>query len=134
MSDSAQSYGQGGDSDAWRSEEGRISALAVWGLYLLSIPSFAVFALVGVIVAYVQRDGSGALAGRHFDAQIRLFWIAFAWGVALFFASIAAWALTIVLIGFPLLWLIGVAGFIVMVWFTVKSVFGLVRLLDGRGP
>lgn len=129
MSETAQSLG----SD-YRSEDGRVSALAVWGLYLLSIPSFAVFALVGVIVAYVQRDAAGPIASRHFDAQIRLFWIAFLWGAALFVASIAAWVLTVVLIGFPILWLLGLAGFIVMIWFTVKSLFGLVRLLDGRTP
>ncbi len=130
MSDAAQNI----RSEDWRSEEGRISALAVWGLYLLSIPSAAMFALVGVVVAYVQRDGAGPLAHRHFQEQIRLFWIAFAWAAVLILVSIPAWLLTIVLIGFPLLWLIGIAGFIVTVWFTVKSVFGLVRPLDGRGP
>jgi len=115
-------------------DEGRTAALVVWGLYLLSIPSAAVFALVGVIVAYVSRDEASPMAYAHFQEQIRLFWIAFAWGVALFLASIPAWMLTIVLIGFPMLWLIGLIGFVVMVWFTVKSLIGLLRLLDRRAP
>jgi uncharacterized membrane protein len=117
-----------------RSEDGRVSAALVWGLYLLSIPSAAIFAPIGVVVAYAQRDGAGALSRLHLDAQIRLFWVAFAWGAGLFLASIPAWTLTLVLIGFPLLWLIGIVGFLVMVWFTVKSLIGLLRLLDGRAP
>lgn len=117
-----------------RSEDGRVSAGLVWGLYLLSIPSAAIFAPIGVIVAYAQRDGAGALSRLHMEAQIRLFWIAFAWGAALLIASIPAWLLTIVLIGFPLLWLIALVGFLVMVWFTIKSLIGLLRLFDGRAP
>ncbi len=70
----------------------------------------------------------------HFDEQIRLFWIAFAWGLGLALASVPAFLLTIVLIGFPMLWLIGLVGFLVMVWFTVKSLFGFLRLLDRRQP
>ena len=33
-----------------------------------------------------------------------------------------------------MLWLIGLIGFLVMVWFTVKAILGLLRLLDGRTP
>ncbi len=114
------------------SEPGRLTAMAVYGLYLLSIPSFALFALVGVIVAFVGRDGAGPTTLSHLNDQIRMFWIAFWWAVALIIASIVGWLLTIVLIGFPILWLAGVIGFIVMIWFTVKSVLGLLKLLDGR--
>ena len=120
--------------DDTRPEDGRVSAGVVWGLYLLSIPSAAVLVPIGLIIAYVQRDGGGALARLHFEAQIRLFWIAFAWGAALIIASIPALILTIVLIGIPMLWLIGLTGFLVMVWFTIKSLIGLLRLLDGRAP
>ena len=45
-----------------QTEPGRTSAFIVYGLYLLSIPSFAVFALLGVIVALAGRDGAGPLA------------------------------------------------------------------------
>jgi len=119
------------DAEAW---EGRAASLAVWVLYLLSIPSATVFAIVGVVVAYTQRASAGPLARAHFDEQIRLFWIMFVWAAALLVGTIIAGILTIVLIGFPILWLIGIVGFVIMVWFTVKSVFGLARLLDDRGP
>lgn len=115
-------------------EEGRTAALAVWALYLLSIPSFAAFALVGVIVAYASRSGATGLARAHMEDQIRIFWIAFWWAVGLAVLSVVAWALTVVLIGFALLWILGAIGFVVMIWFTIKSLFGLIRLLDNRAP
>ena len=47
-------------------------------------------------------------------------------------AGIVGWTLTIVLIGFPILWIVGALGFLVMVWFTIKSALGLLALLDDR--
>ena len=113
---------------------GMTAAIAVYALYILSIPSLAIFAPIGFVVALVARRDASPLAVAHFNDQIRIFWIALAWGVVVFTASILAWMLTIVLIGFPLLWLIGAVGFLVMVWFTVRSVIGLLRLLDHASP
>ena len=42
------------------------------------------------------------------------------------------WMLTPILIGFPILWIIALIALIVMIWFTIKSLFGLLALLDGR--
>jgi uncharacterized membrane protein len=114
------------------SQPGRFSALMVYVLYLLSIPSFALFALVGVIWALVGRDGAGPLARSHLDDQIRIWFVAFWWAVVLTIASLFGWLLTPILIGFPILWVIGVVALIVMIWFTIKSLFGLLALLDGR--
>jgi uncharacterized membrane protein len=111
---------------------GRGAAFAVYVLYLLSIPSAAVFALIGVIVALVAQDDAGPLAKSHLRDQIRIWWIAFWWAVGLALAALIGWLLTLVLIGFAVLWVIGIIGFIVAVWFTVKSFFGLLALLDGR--
>jgi len=116
------------------SEPGRSGAFVAYVLYLLSIPSAALFAPLGLIVAYVSRDGAGPNARAHLDHQIRIFWIAFLWGLGLAIASMVALALTIVLIGFPLLWLIGLIALIVMIWFTIVSLLGLVRLLDRQLP
>jgi uncharacterized membrane protein len=113
-------------------QPGRGAAFAVYVLYLLSIPSAALFALVGVIVALASRDGAGPVARSHLDDQIRVWMIAFWWGVFLVIASIIGGLLTIVLIGFPILWLTGLIGLGVMVWFTIKSALGLLALLDGR--
>jgi uncharacterized membrane protein len=115
-----------------QTEAGRGSALVVYGLYLLSIPSFAIFALVGVILAYAARDGAGPLARSHLDDQIRVWWVAFWWAVAVAILGAFGLLLTIVLIGFPLMWLAGLIGFVFFIWFTVKALLGLLALLDGR--
>jgi uncharacterized membrane protein len=113
-------------------QPGRGAALAVYVLYLLSIPSLAIFALVGVIVALASRDGAGPLARSHLDDQIRVWFIAFWWGVGLALAALFGAILTVVLIGFPILWLVGLIALIVMIWFTIKSLLGLLALIDAR--
>ena len=114
--------------------ESKAGAVVVYALYLLSIPSAAMLALAGVLVALICREGAAGLARAHLDDQIRIWSIAFLWGVGLFAAGLVAVALTVVLIGFPLLWLVWAAGFAVILWFTIKSVIGLLALLDGRAP
>lgn len=114
------------------SQPGRASALAVYVLFLLSIPSAAIFALVGVIVAMASRADAGPFARSHLEDQIRIWFVAFWWGVGLAVAGLIGAMLTIVLIGFPILWIVGLIGLLVMIWFTVKSFFGLLALLDGR--
>ena len=111
---------------------GRGAAYLVYGLYLLSIPSAAIFALIGVMVALSSRDGASPLARSHLDDQIRIWMIAFWWGVFLLVAAVIGALLTIVLIGFPILWIVAGLGFLVMVWFTIKSALGLLALMDGR--
>jgi uncharacterized membrane protein len=113
-------------------QAGRGAALLVYGLYLLSIPSAAIFALIGVIVALSSRDGASPLARSHLDDQIRIWMIAFWWGVFLLVITILGVILSVVLIGFPILWIAGGLGFLVMVWFTIKSALGLLTLMDGR--
>lgn len=113
---------------------GRTQAFAGYGLYLLSVPSLAIFAPVGAAIAWFTRNDAAPLARAHLDEQLRLFVIAAMWAVALFALSIPAWLLTIILIGIPLLWAIALAGFVVMVWFTAKSAIGLLKLLGGEMP
>jgi uncharacterized membrane protein len=113
-------------------EAGSGAAFLVYVLYLLSIPSAAIFALVGVIVALSSRDGASPLARSHLDDQIRIWMIAFWWGVFLVVATIIGAILAVVLIGFPILWIAAGLGFLVMVWFTIKSALGLLALMDRR--
>jgi len=113
-------------------QPGRGAAFLVYVLYLLSIPSAAIFALIGVIVALSSRDGASPLARSHLDDQIRIWMIAFWWGVFLLVATIIGAILTFVLIGFPILWIAGGLGLLVMAWFTIKSALGLLALMDDR--
>lgn len=111
---------------------GRGAAFAVYVLYLLSIPSAGVFALIGVILALVAREGADAIATSHLNNQARIWWIAFWWAIGLALAALIGWLLTVVLIGFAVLWLIGIVGFLVAAWFTIKSILGLLKLMDNR--
>ncbi|MBI1186770.1 MAG: hypothetical protein GC206_05470 [Alphaproteobacteria bacterium] len=114
--------------------DNRMAALAVYGLYALTIPTAATLAIVGVIVAYVARGGAEPIARAHFDRQIRMFWMTALWGAVLFLLSLPAWILTLVLIGIPMLWPLGAVWFLVLAWLTIASVFGALRLWRGAAP
>lgn len=110
-------------------QEGKPAAAVVWLLYILSFPSVGALMLVGLIVAYFARPSSEGWIRTHFDAQIRLFWLAFWWHVL---PWAAVFLLSLVLIGLLLLWVPAVISIVVMIWFTVKSVLGLLDLLRER--
>ncbi|MBY0562979.1 MAG: hypothetical protein K2P58_02235 [Hyphomonadaceae bacterium] len=121
------------DTATYSSERGRGAALLTYVLYLLSIPSAGVLALVGLIVAYVGRAEAAGLARSHLDHQIRIWWTAFWWTLAIWIVGAIGVVLAIVLIGIPIIWLAGLASLVLLIWFTVVSLFGLLALLDGRG-
>ncbi|MCL7461394.1 hypothetical protein [Pseudomonas sp. NW5] len=84
----------------------------VWLIYLLQASSYftgGVTALIGVILAYLNLDGSSPLLGSHLRQQIRWFW----------------WSLLWVVLG-TLLSLILVGYLVLLVWF-VWSVYRLVK-------
>lgn len=114
--------------------EGRVPALIAWALYILSIPSANVLVLIGLIVAYASRNSATGLARVHIDAQIRLFWSVFFWTLACWVAIGVSAVASLVLIGIPFLVLFLILWFLISVWFTVKSIFGLIALLGDRAP
>ena len=120
------------DTTLTSNDSGRLTAIIAYALYLLSIPSAGVFALFGVIVAYVGRDGAGPLARAHLENAIKTWWVAFWWGLGCGIIALIGLVLSPILIGFPIMWIAAVAAFIVAVWFTVKSLLGLLALLDNR--
>ena len=113
-------------------ERGRAAAFVAYVLYLMSIPSAGILALVGLIVAYVGRADAAGVARSHIDDQIRTWWTAFWWAVGVWVLYVVGAALSVVLIGIPILVLAWVASLVVAIWFTLKGVFGLIALLDGR--
>ncbi len=112
---------------------GRSSAFLVYCLYLLSIPSAGIFALIGVILALTARSEAAPLPRQHLDDQVRIWFISFWWHVALAFIWVLGMILSVIIIGIPILLIVGLLWFILMVWFTIKSGLGLMALLDGRG-
>lgn len=119
--------------------EGKPAALIAWGLYILSLPSANLLVIVGLIVAYAGRSGSDGLSRAHIDAQIALFWSVFWWTILLWIgvgicvvAFIAVPTLGVVLV--PVGLLLGLGLLFLTVWFTIKSIIGLINLLGDRAP
>ncbi len=115
-------------------DDGKAAALAAWALFILSIPSANLLVLVGLVVAYAGRGSATGVPRQHLDAQIRLFWSVFWWTIACWIAIAVSVVMSIVLIGIPFLILFGILWFLISVWFTVKSIFGLLNLLGDRAP
>lgn len=115
-------------------EEGKVAALIAWALYILSIPSANVLVLVGLVVAYAGRGSATGLPLEHLNAQIRLFWSVFWWSVVAIIGVLVSIPLMAVGIGFLTIIVFGLAWFVISVWFTVKSIFGLIALLGDRAP
>jgi uncharacterized membrane protein len=59
----------------------RNMALVNYGLLFASIFFVGVPGLIAVIIAYSQRDAVTGVVRRHYDSQIRIFWVAFALGI-----------------------------------------------------
>jgi uncharacterized membrane protein len=124
---------------AGHESEGKPAALIAWGLYILSLPSANLLAVVGLIVAYAGRGGSDGLSRAHIDAQIRLFWSVFWWTILLW-TGIGVWLVSLFiapvtgLILAPVAVLLGLSLLLLTVWFTIKSLIGLFRLLGDKAP
>jgi uncharacterized membrane protein len=111
--------------------EGKPAAIIAWGLYILSIPSANLLVVVGLIVAYAGRGSATGVAREHIEAQIKFFWSVFWWTIGLWIVTMISF-LTVILIPLGLVGLLLL--FLLHVWFTVKSVLGLINLLSDRAP
>ena len=112
--------------------EGKPAALVAWGLYILSIPSANVLVLVGLVVAYAARGSATGVARQHMDAQIALFWSVFWWTIALWILIAVSLLASAILIGLPFLLLFWALWFLLSVWFTVKSILGILNLMSDK--
>ena len=117
---------------AGQPSEGKVGALIAWALFILSIPSANVLVLIGLVVSYVTRGTATGVARQHIEAQIRLFWSVFWWTIAAWVGIAVSAVASVVLIGIPFLLLFLLIWFLLSVWFTVKSVLGLINLLQNR--
>lgn len=118
----------GGDGD------GKVAAVLGWALYILSIPSANLLVLIGLVIAYAGRSSAAGVPLEHLNAQIRLFWSVFWWTIACWIGIGVSALASVILIGIPFLLLFVALWFLITVWFTVKSVFGLMALLADRAP
>ena len=118
--------------EAGHEAEGKPAALIAWGLYILSIPSANVLVLVGLVVAYAARGSAAGIPRQHLDAQIALFWSVFWWTIALWVLIAISGIASVVLIGIPFLLLFLALWFLLSIWFTVKSILGVVNLMSDK--
>ncbi|TAL53780.1 hypothetical protein [Pandoraea sp.] len=105
--------------DAEKDEKLRKLTHILYALYAIFWLTGGVTALVAIIINYVKRDDvAGTLYESHFDWQIRTFWWSVLWGVI-------GVALALVLVGFAVLWVLGI-------WTLYRIVKGWLYLHDGK--
>ena len=112
--------------------EGKPATLIAWALYILSIPSANLLVIVGLVVAYAARGSATGIPRQHIEAQIRLFWSVFWWTIVTWVLIAISAVASLVLIGIPFLLLFLAVWFLISVWFTVKSILGLLQLLQDK--
>ena len=96
-----------------------VMAHVIYALYALGLFTVLGTAVVGVVLAYFNRDaGYGTWLAGHARGQIRTFW----WG--LLFYTIGA-VTTWIIIGFPIL-------LVTTIWFVWRIAKGWLRLAHGE--
>ncbi len=93
----------------------RQMAMIIYILFLVGFPTLHVATIVGLVLAYVNRDGAPEWLRSHYTLQIRTFWI------GLLYAGIAS-VCVFILVGVPML-------LAVAVWYVVRCALGVSRLL-----
>lgn len=114
-----------------RAEEDKILPAVVYGLYLLGFTNGLTF-IIGLIVAYVNRDAAGPINESHYTFAIRSFWLSIAWfviGGLLFLFGIP---LSLLLIGIPMMIAGGLILGAITIWFVVRCVMGIYYLVRGE--
>lgn len=104
------------ETDRWL-EPGKTNLQIIYVLYLVSFIFGGLTALIGLVIAYINRGKSEAWLESHYTWLIRTFWI----GVLYVLAGVI---LSLLLIGFLIL-------LAVAVWVIIRCVIGLQAL--GRG-
>jgi uncharacterized membrane protein len=101
---------------------GLTTAATVVGSFVCGVPS-----IVAVIMNYARRSATrGTFLESHFRWQIRTFWFALFWAIAIWAVS---FPLMLVLIGFPLF----VIGFVALgIWIIYRVLRGWLALRDRR--
>ena len=101
---------------------GAFGAASVVGSFLFGWPS-----IIAVIINYVKRDEArGSWLESHFRWQIRTFWFALLWALAVGLVSLP---LTLVIVGFGT-WVLGM--FILGLWAIYRIARGWLRLNERK--
>jgi uncharacterized membrane protein len=108
----------------------RMIAGITYVLFLLLPTFFPV--LIGLVLAYANRDTSSALLRSHYVFQIRTFWMFFGWAVIALAMIGMGIPLSILLVGIPAV-ILGAAILCgLSLFFALRCVVGLIYLAQGR--
>jgi uncharacterized membrane protein len=115
-------------------EDKTLPAIA-YGLYLLAYVT-GVTAIIGLIIAYAQRNSSGPVMRTHYTYLIRTFWLGIlftcvAWVVGWVLLAVGV-PLSFILIGIPMVIVGALLLGVTAVWYGVRCVIGLVYLSRGE--
>ncbi len=110
--------------------EDRTLPAVIYGLYLLGLVN-GLTILVGLVLAYANRDRAGPNMATHHRFLIMTFWIGLVAALVLGAMTLIGVVLSIVLIGIPILLLAGLLWCALVVWFFVRCVAGLIHLSNG---
>ncbi len=99
----------------------------VYVLYLLGLFN-GLTILIGLVIAYANRQGAGPRAESHYIFQIRSVWTAIAWWIIGW--TLLGWGipLSFILIGVPMIGLGGAILGLTHLWFALRCIMGLVYL------
>jgi uncharacterized membrane protein len=111
-----------------RPHEDRVLPAVVYGLYILSIPFVWLTVLIGVVLAYANRDTAGPRMASHYQFLIQTFWKSIWWAVIGVVLFVVGLIFSVLLIGIPML----IAGCLILaavhIWFYVRIAVGLIYL------
>ena len=115
-----------------RPHEDRVLPAVVYALYLLSLPSAWVAVLIGLVLAYANRDTAGSRMASHYHFLIQTFWKSIWWAVIGLVLVIVGGIFSVLLIGIPVL----IAGALILagvhIWFYVRVAVGLIYLVQDQ--
>ena len=119
-------------TDIDRPHEDRVLPAVVYGLYIFSIPSVWVAVLIGLVLAYANRENAGPRMASHYQFLIQTFWKSIWWAMIGVVLCIGGGIFSVVLIGIPFL----IAGILILtavhIWFYVRLAVGLVYLAQDQ--
>ncbi|WP_370337791.1 DUF4870 family protein [Parvularcula marina] len=103
----------------------------VYALYFIALFTGVPF-FIGVIIAYLARDGADATSRSHYDHQIAIFWRVFLMGLIIWIFMGVSAVLTVILIGFVGLLIGGLALLYLWVWTLVRCIRGVQASSNGQ--
>lgn len=118
------------DTTVTTTTEDKTLPVIVYALYLLGLVN-GLTILIGLVIAYANRDNAGPRMASHYTFLIYTFWVGLIASIAVGAAAIVGAILSVVLIGIPILLLAGAAACAIYIWFIVRCVVGLIHLSRG---